>query len=642
MYEPFFGLRDKPVNVTPDPRYLYLSESHEEALAALLYGIRERKGLVTLTGPVGVGKTTVLFSFFDRIRRETEIAFFPGGVTGSRVDFFRELCKQFELPAETDSLFDLTRSLQEFTARKLREGRNVIVLVDEAQDLGVEELNHFRYLNNLETPDAKFLQIVLAGMPQLDEKLRDERLLSLRQRIAVRCVIQPLDPAASVAYILHRLRVAGNDSGTLFTPGAVRRIVNYAQGVPRRINVLCDNALIIAYALRKAPVEEAFVVEALEGMEGKAWAAEGKETVSLEEAEALLRRAAGRPRAEAGRQGPPPEEAWAGDGRVEKTSGPRAPAGAGGPEAYPRTVSVRHLQEGMPARSGPRTAVVVSAILAACVLAALLLHLFLGRERTRPSAPPPVAEAPMAEPLAVEPPAAEPPAAEPAEPPPVSRLPQAEEPPPPGMLTGDAGVAAEREEAGADAVEEAPDPHPPAPAGDGRPGQQAAPQAEAAQSGRDAPRTLWAAALAGYGTLTLPVLQDLKARNPGVPDWNRLEPGAVLRLPEAAETARAPVDFYSVQVVSFRQERNIRRSAERLCARGNQNVFVLRSEPDPAAGDVGRWYSCCVGVFASEADAAGWEQKMRGEGFSDAFVVRIRGVPLPEVLFPCPGEGAGG
>ena len=110
MYEPFFGLTDAPFNMTPDPRYLFLSEVHEEALSALLYGIRQRKGLMTLTGPVGVGKTTILFSFFKRMERRAEIALFPGGMTGSRVDFFREMCRQFHLPADHTSLFDLTRN----------------------------------------------------------------------------------------------------------------------------------------------------------------------------------------------------------------------------------------------------------------------------------------------------------------------------------------------------------------------------------------------------------------------------------------------------------------------------------------------------------------------------------------------------
>ncbi len=617
MYEPFFGLSDKPFNVTPDPRYLYLADSHEEALSALVYGIRERKGLITLTGPVGVGKTTVLFSFFERIQRDVEIAFFPGGVTGSRVDFFQELCKQFRLPAESSSLFDLTRTLKDFTSRKLEEDRNVIVLVDEAQDLGVEELNHFRYLNNLETPDTKFFQIVLTGMPELDEKLRDEKLLSLRQRVAIRCVIQPLDPPSSIEYVLHRLRVAGNPSDNLFTPGALWRIVNYSQGIPRRINVLCDNAMIIAFALKKVPVEEAFVVEALEGMEGEDWEKEAEPAVSREEVETLLYEASRRLQERAAPADPPPEPREAASEREGRGSGAVAPAAARRDVEYPRKVSVRQVEEGLPGRSGNRTAIIAALVITGCVLGGLLLHLCLGRDTLESPVPKPVPES--AGPMAPWP-EQEVPLKEPAL-------------PPPGILTGDAGLVMER----SPAVPEEPVPEAPVPAMELLPDAPGPEEEDGEESlAPSGPRAVWAIALARYGTLTLEVLQDLETRNPGIRDWNRLSADTDLRLPDTLESSRGPVDFYTVQVISFRQERNIRKAAERLCAEGNQNVFVLRPDPEPAAEDGRSWYSCCVGVFASETAAEQWRVRMRQAGFHDAFVVRLRAVPLKEVLFPCP------
>jgi len=611
MYESFFGLRDKPFNVTPDPRYLYLSDSHEEALSALLYGIRERKGLVTLTGPVGVGKTTVLFSFFQRIEGEAEIAFFPGGVTGSRVDFFCELCKQFRIPVESASLFDLTRALKGFTARKLEEGRNVIVLVDEAQDLAVEELNHFRYLNNLETPDAKFLQIVLAGMPELDEKLRDEKLLSLRQRIAIRCVIQPLDPQAAVEYVLHRLRVAGSASDDLFTLDALARVVNCTQGVPRRINVLCDNAMIVAFALKKARVEEAFVVEALEGMDGECRQAGGEPVVSREEV-AVLYDAATRRLGE--RESPGGAAAHAVGGRPGSLPDGRAAGVSGSVPGRPdaglaRKVSVGHL-EGVPVpRSWRPAAIIAVLVLAGLVLAGLFVRQSRSPDQAEERGP---ALSPEATPLG--------PAAigeQGASPLPEGPIPFA------GFLT--AGLKRERLDAGPAASAPEPPgadedvlPEPSAPHGEPGPG----------------PRGLAAVVQAAYGTLTLGVLEDLARRNPEIRDWNQVDSAEGLRLPGDAALAGVQVDFFSVQVSSFRQERNILKSAARLCAEDVRNVFVLG--PGPAEDGDGGWYRCCAGVFGSVPDAEPWMERLRRTGFRDAFVVRVQGVPLREIRFPCP------
>jgi len=287
MYESFFGLKDKPFNMTPDPRYLYLSESHEEALAALLYGIRERKGLITLTGSVGVGKTLILYSFFEQMRDRIEMAFFPGGFSAGRVEFLRELCRLFSLGTDYTSQFEFTREIERFLSGRARAGKNIVLLVDEAQDLSLEDLNHFRFLNNLETPDVKFLQIILCGTEELDAALRDPKVLSLRQRVAIRTVIDPLDARSSVEYIHHRVAVAGGAAEDLFTVGALWRILNYAKGIPRKINVMCDNALVIAFALRKLAVEEAFVVEALESLEGKGGGKEGPDFATREIVEAL-------------------------------------------------------------------------------------------------------------------------------------------------------------------------------------------------------------------------------------------------------------------------------------------------------------------------------------------------------------------
>ena len=229
MYESFFGLSEKPFNLTPDPRYFYLSASHREALAALLYGVHEKAGLVTLTGPVGVGKTMILASFLDQIKKNAETASFSGEISASRLAFLKDLCGALGISPEQDSPFGLSELVKAFAVEKTGEGRSVVVLVDEAQELSLEELDHFHHLSNLEAPDAKLLQIVLAGTEKLDEDLRDKSLEALWQRVAIRCAIQPLEPDETVEYVLHRMRIAGSSSLDLFTDDALWRIVNYSR-----------------------------------------------------------------------------------------------------------------------------------------------------------------------------------------------------------------------------------------------------------------------------------------------------------------------------------------------------------------------------------------------------------------------------
>ena len=263
MYESFFGQNEKPFNLTPDPRYFYLSEGHREALAALIYGARERAGLITLTGPVGVGKTMILASFLDQIREHAETASFSGAISGNRMEFFKDLCGVLGITPEQDSLFGVSQAVKDFAIRKAGEGRSVVFLVDEAQALGLEELEHFHHLSNLETPEAKLVQIVLAGTEKLDEKLKDTTLEALWQRVAIRCAIKPIESEEAIEYIFHRMRVAGSSSSALFSDDALWRIVNFARGVPRLINLICNQAMISAYSSGRLPVDEDAVLEAL-------------------------------------------------------------------------------------------------------------------------------------------------------------------------------------------------------------------------------------------------------------------------------------------------------------------------------------------------------------------------------------------
>lgn len=266
MYLNHYSLKREPFGVTPDPEFLYLSPTHKEALAAVIYGIRERKGFICITGEVGTGKTTILRAALQRLNPDHErpIYIFHANVS------FKELLKNifYELghenvPSATD---DMVRRLHEILIEEYSADRNIFLVIDEAQNMPVKTMENLRMLSNIETTKDKLLQIVLVGQPELDKKLRRYELRQLRQRLAVRAVVKPLSPDESVEYIKHRLIKADAPRVWIFTEGAKNLIVEHARGNPRLINILCDNALVCGYGYQKKVVTSTMVEEVIQDL----------------------------------------------------------------------------------------------------------------------------------------------------------------------------------------------------------------------------------------------------------------------------------------------------------------------------------------------------------------------------------------
>ncbi len=246
MYTGFYGLREKPFSLAPDPRYLFLSASHREALAHLLYGIEEGEGFIEVIGQVGTGKTTLCRTLLDRIGSDAEIAYIFNP-SPSEVELLSAINREFGLPTVARTRTDLLDSLNQFLVEKNAGGRRVLLVIDEAQNLDPAVLEQVRLLSNLETDRAKLLQIVLIGQPELEENLSRADLRQLRQRITVRWSLRPLSRPEVGEYVEHRLRVAGLADPRLFSSGALRTLTRRSHGIPRLINALADRALLAGY-----------------------------------------------------------------------------------------------------------------------------------------------------------------------------------------------------------------------------------------------------------------------------------------------------------------------------------------------------------------------------------------------------------
>jgi general secretion pathway protein A len=260
MYTSFFGLIEKPFAITPDPRYLYLSERHAEALAHLLYGINEAGGFIQLTGEVGTGKTTIVRTLLSRVPQHADVAV----ILNPRVtatEFLLTICEELGLgldEADRTSAKEMVDALNRRLLAAHSDGRRVIVIVDEAQNLSADVLEQVRLLTNLETATHKLLQIILIGQPELRELLDRNELRQLAQRITGRYHLSPLSKHETQEYVRHRLRVAGA-AGEIFTPAALSEVYRLSSGVPRVVNVCCDRALLGAYTMERREVTPALV-----------------------------------------------------------------------------------------------------------------------------------------------------------------------------------------------------------------------------------------------------------------------------------------------------------------------------------------------------------------------------------------------
>lgn len=266
IYLDFYGLAREPFGATPDPDFLYLTHGHREALAQLVYAIQERKGFMLLTAEVGTGKTTLLRALQQELDANTAVAY----VSNSMLPFqaiLEYVLEEFEIAKPGESHAERLVTLQNFLVERHRAGQNTVLILDEAQNLYPQTLEQIRLLSNFETTTEKILQILLVGQPELKMKLELSEMRQLGQRIAMRATIPPLTRVGTRNYIRTRLRLAGSGDPGLFTEDALSRIAEYAGGIPRIVNTICDHCLLIGYADQTRRIDRGIVNEAIQYLE---------------------------------------------------------------------------------------------------------------------------------------------------------------------------------------------------------------------------------------------------------------------------------------------------------------------------------------------------------------------------------------
>jgi general secretion pathway protein A len=262
MYNKFFGFKEKPFKLVPNPEYLFLSKSHEEILAHLSYAISQEDGFVEITGEVGTGKTTLCRAFLESLDQSIEAAY----IFNPKLDalqLLKVINDEFGIDSSPDNTKDLIDKLNAFLIAKNAAGLKVLLLIDEAQNLSLEVLEQLRLLSNLETTQKKLLQIVLVGQPELGEILSSPQLRQLGQRITINCQLVPLTFQETRDYIRHRISLASHRAGPLFNKGACRAIYKFSKGVPRLINIACDRALLNAFSRNSFKISASITREAI-------------------------------------------------------------------------------------------------------------------------------------------------------------------------------------------------------------------------------------------------------------------------------------------------------------------------------------------------------------------------------------------
>jgi len=249
MYRAFFGLKENPFNLSPDPYFLYRSMQHEEALANLIYGVQSRKGFIVLTGEVGTGKTTILECLRDFLAAQQITFAFLFNSRLSVEQFFQMIAYDLDLRCNRESKVEVLFALNHLLIQRANQGRTSVLIVDESHNLDWEVLEEIRLLGNLENRRGKLLQIILAGQPELDRKLDAPDFRQLKQRIALRCSLQPFHESETAEYIHTRLSRAGLEFQTVFPPELLSEIHFRTRGIPRVINAVCDNLLLTAFAM---------------------------------------------------------------------------------------------------------------------------------------------------------------------------------------------------------------------------------------------------------------------------------------------------------------------------------------------------------------------------------------------------------
>lgn len=268
MYLDYYGLAEPPFDITPNPRFLYFTPKHREGLNHLLYGIRERKGFVQLTGEVGAGKTTLCRAFLEQLGPEWATALILNPILNAE-QLLKAIAMEFGLDVAGLDQLETVAVLNQFLLDLVEQNRDALLIIDEAQNLTNELLEQVRLLSNLETDDRKLLQIVLMGQPELRDRLNDYRLRQLRQRITVRYHLRPLQRRELARYIQHRLQISGGNGSPEFTGPALWRIQRYSQGIPRLVNAVCDKSLLAGFVHQRERIDFGTVGIAIRELEGK-------------------------------------------------------------------------------------------------------------------------------------------------------------------------------------------------------------------------------------------------------------------------------------------------------------------------------------------------------------------------------------
>jgi len=268
VYLEYYGLSEPPFNITPNPRYLFYSGKHREALNHLLYGIRERKGFVQLTGEVGAGKTTLCRALLQQLGKNCSTALILNPVLSAE-QLVKAIAMEFGLSVRDLDRLETMEAINLFLLHEAEQGRDAVLIVDEAQNLTNELLEQVRLLSNLETDDRKLLQIVLMGQPELRDRLNDSSLRQLRQRITVRYHLPPLKQNELNQYVQHRLQVSGAKEPPLFTWPALWRIFSYTKGIPRLVNAVCDKCLLAGFVQQTDRINFRLVGRAVRELEGE-------------------------------------------------------------------------------------------------------------------------------------------------------------------------------------------------------------------------------------------------------------------------------------------------------------------------------------------------------------------------------------
>ncbi len=268
MYLEYYGLAEPPFTITPNPRFLFFSAKHREAFNHLLYGIRERKGFVQLTGDVGAGKTTLCRALLEQLGPGFSTALILNPVLNAD-QLMKAIAMELNLQVKGMDRLETVAEINRFLLQQVEHNKDTVLIIDEAQNLTADLLEQVRLLSNLETDERKLLQIVLMGQPELRDRLNDHGLRQLRQRITIRYHLSPLRRNEIGQYIKHRLQVSGANGAPHFTDGAVWRIYNYSKGIPRLINAICDKCLLAGYVAQRAKIDFNTVGRARRELEGQ-------------------------------------------------------------------------------------------------------------------------------------------------------------------------------------------------------------------------------------------------------------------------------------------------------------------------------------------------------------------------------------